>query len=69
MQTRIAVLKKDLIDIMLTLDENNNLSTSSAALKTRSENRRKVIKKLQWLTEVSDAELKNLYWKKQYSGM
>lgn len=68
MRVRIAVLKKDLIDVMLLLENNNHLSASRAGLECRTENRRKAIKKLQHLTEISDAELNDLYWKKQYSG-
>lgn len=69
MRVRIAVLKKDLIDIMLLLEKNNHLSSlSPATLIHRIENQRKVIKKLQHLTEISDTELNDLYWKKQYNG-
>lgn len=73
MKVRIAVLKKDLIDIMLLLEENKHLSKfdncyTESKLKFRAENRRKAIKKLQHLTEISDAELNDLYWKKQYNG-
>lgn len=71
MSEKIVVSKEDLIDVMLMVMDNSHIDpecVASYAIEARAENRRKVIKKLQHLTDMSDAELNDLYWKKEYSG-
>jgi hypothetical protein len=55
MSEKIAVSKDDLIDVML-------------ILLSGYEDEKKAIEKLQSITGISDAELTNLHWKKEYNG-